>query len=515
MPAALLPPGQVPNDVGSERPGREVFLGNEATPDDLARVHTHERSLDGVPLEDGRAILLVLERDRELERRNEFVFGRVEADLLAQLAARARAGRLTTIDLAARDRLAGTVRVADQQQGPLVPDRHKRAVHVGSPDEPPDAQDPVGDPITHTRQEIQHEVRCTRSRRALLHVDALDLGLAEMIGRFAPSTTGPAHPGTLLAGLLCWLDARTRGARVLLRLEDLDPNRSQEAFAATIRQDLDWLGLHFDDTQLQSRAREHHEQALDHLAEIGALYPCSCSRADLRQQGQPAPDGGFAYPNSCRARALPAGGWRHCNEPLRARLPEGTIEPLDEGGEPLAQVPSKDMGDPVVRRRDGAIAYHLASVVDDASAGVDRVVRGRDLAASTATQVALLRLLDQPAPVYRHHLLLLEERPSEPERKLSKFHAAVSTAALRRTYRADALCGVLAYACALRPDATPVTPDQLLRDFDWDRVARTDQVLRWTGERLEVPRAEHSSGQDISYSSNDASPGTPTRSGKP
>jgi len=336
-----------------------------------------------------------------------------------------------------------------------------------------------------------------------------------MTGRFAPSTTGAAHPGTLLAGLLCWLDARARGARVLLRLEDLDPNRSQEAFADAMRRDLDWMGLHFDDTQRQSHAREQHEQALDDLAEIGALYPCACSRADLRRHGQRAPDGGFAYPNRCRARALPIGGWRHCDEPLRARLPEGKIEPLDEGGEPLAQVPCKDMGDPVVRRRDGAIAYHLASVVDDASAGVDRVVRGRDLAASTATQVALLRLLDQPEPAYRHHLLLLEERPSEPERKLSKFHAAVSATTLRRTYRADALCGVLAHACALRPDATPVTPDELLGDFDWGRVARADQVLRWTGGRLEVPRAEQGGVQGNSYSRSDASPGTPTRSGKP
>jgi len=301
------------------------------------------------------------------------------------------------------------------------------------------------------------------------------------IGRFAPSTTGPSHPGTLLAALLGWLDARSRGARLVLRLEDLDPQRSRPSLATAMRDDLAWLGLDFDEVQIQSEARDRHEAALEALAAAGRLYPCACTRSQIRAIARRAPDGGFAYPNRCRGRALPPGGWRASDEPLRVRLPEGRLELPDESGEPLSQDPARELGDPVVRRRDGGIAYQLASVVDDARAGVTRVVRGRDLAASTATQVALQRLLGLPEPVYRHHLILLEERAG---RKLAKLHGAVGTPELRRVYSADELCGFLAYACDLRSLRARATPRELLGDFAWDRVATDDRVVQWDGEHL-------------------------------
>jgi len=309
-------------------------------------------------------------------------------------------------------------------------------------------------------------------------------------GRFAPSTTGPAHPGTLLAALLCWLDARSRGARIVLRLEDLDGERSSEAWVSAMRDDLAWLGLEFDEVERQSAAGADHERALDRLAAAGALYPCSCSRRQIREHGIRAADGGFAYPNSCRGRALPggrAGGWRASDEPLRARLPDELVEPVDEAGEPLAQQPSLALGDPVVRRRDGGIAYQLASVVDDARVAVTRVVRGRDLAASTATQVALQRLLGLSEPVYRHHLLLLE--PHEGV-KLAKLHGSVGMPELRHTYRASALCGLLAHACGLRGSPGETTPVALLDGFDWERITRHDRVMRWTGEQLQCLPAQ-------------------------
>lgn len=304
-------------------------------------------------------------------------------------------------------------------------------------------------------------------------------------GRFAPSTTGPAHPGTLLAALLCWLDARSRGARLVLRLEDLDPERSTPERVAAMREALDWLGLDFDAVELQSDARASHEGALDRLEREGLLYPCACSRRTIREHGRPAPDGGFAYPNTCRGRALPAGGWRACDEPLRARLPAGRIEPLAEGddGDALAQEPAVALGDPIVRRRDGGVAYQLASVVDDARVGVTRVVRGRDLAASTATQVALQRMLGLPEPVHRHHLLLLERRDGG---KLAKLHGAVGVDALREHYDAPALCGLLARAAGLGVTGVTATPRDLLDTFDWRVVRPTDRVLHWTGRRLEL-----------------------------
>ncbi len=303
------------------------------------------------------------------------------------------------------------------------------------------------------------------------------------VGRFAPTTSGPAHPGTLLAALLCWLDARRRGGRILLRLEDLDPDRCHPEHADRMLEALDWLGLDWDAVTRQSDAAERHAQALDRLAERDLLYPCRCSRSDLRARGERARDGSFRYPGTCRTRSLPpesAGGWRSVDEPLRARLPAGRIELRDESGLDLGADPALDTGDPVVRRRDGAIAYHLASVLDDAAGGVTRVVRGRDLAPSTAVQVALQRLLELPTPAYRHHLLLLEKRGD----KLAKLHGSVGVESLRGTYDGAALCGVLAAAVGLRADDAPVTPSALLEDFDWWRVCEDDRVLDWDGERL-------------------------------
>jgi glutamyl-tRNA synthetase/glutamyl-Q tRNA(Asp) synthetase len=299
---------------------------------------------------------------------------------------------------------------------------------------------------------------------------------APEVGRFAPSSTGPAHPGTLLAALLCWLDARSRGVRLLLRLEDLDPQRARDLWSTRLEADLAWLGLDFDAVERQSGAAPRHEEALDRLAAAGRLYPCRCTRSDLRRAGHPAPDGGFAYPGTCRGRPLPPEGWRASPDPLRVRLPEGPLALRDESGLDLSQDPVRAFGDPVVRRRDGAVAYHLASVVDDAASGVTRVVRGRDLALHTATQVRLRELLGIPVPVYRHHLLLLEERGG----KLAKLHGAVDLDALRPRYDAPALVGFLARAAGLRATEDPVTPAALRDGFRWEGVADRDRVVRVT-----------------------------------
>ncbi|MEN8160865.1 MAG: glutamate--tRNA ligase family protein [Myxococcota bacterium] len=298
--------------------------------------------------------------------------------------------------------------------------------------------------------------------------------------RFAPSTTGPAHPGTLLSALLGWLDARSLGARYLLRLENLDPERCKPEWSAALREDLAWLGLDFDAVEVQNEAGHRHEAALDRLAELGVLYPCACSRSLLRATAEPAIDGSRRYPNRCRGRALPAGGWRESREPLRVALPEGRVAPPDEGDLDLAQDPAREMGDPIVRRRDGSVAYQLAVVVDDAASGVTRVVRGRDLAPSTATQLVLQRLLGLPELVYRHHLLLLEENGG----KLAKLHRAVAAEALRRVYTAPALVGWLAFAAGLRASQAPTAPAELVADFSWERVRREDRPVRWTGDAL-------------------------------
>lgn len=293
--------------------------------------------------------------------------------------------------------------------------------------------------------------------------------------RFAPSITGSAHPGTLLAGLLCWLDARSRGGHVTLRLEDLDHTRMREGQSDRMIEALSWLGLSWDALVVQSQRLGHYEAAVDTLAAAGRVYPCSCSRKDIRQSQRRGPDGGFAYDNRCRGRALPPGGWRESSEPLRVQLDDGYIELIDESGLHLGQDPAAEIGDPIVRRRDGVFAYQLVVVVDDAASAITRVVRGRDLATSTATQVALQRCLSLPTPSYRHHFLLLETQ----KQKLAKLHASAPYEDLRNHYTGPELCARLARLAGLVDDAQATTPEELVGRFDWERVRDADRL--WEG----------------------------------
>ncbi|CAN5571232.1 hypothetical protein BH11MYX1_BH11MYX1_33290 [soil metagenome] len=158
---------------------------------------------------------------------------------------------------------------------------------------------------------------------------------------------------------------------------------------------------------------------------------------------------------------------------VRVRLPDERVELVDEGGLVLSQTPSYELGDPIVRRRDGAIAYQLAVVVDDAEQAITDVIRGRDIAASTATQVLLQRLLGFAQPRYRHHFLLLEYAGGG---KLAKLHGSIPWTELRARYTDPReLCSVLAVAAGLGMG----TPRELVSGFSWARVATADKVARW------------------------------------
>ena len=291
-----------------------------------------------------------------------------------------------------------------------------------------------------------------------------------MISRFAPSTTGEAHPGTLLSALLVWLDARARGGRVLLRLEDLDTTRVKAEHARQLHDACAWLGLDWDDVIVQSDRRAAHEAALDVLGAAGRIYTCACSRAQ-RAGGRRAPDGGWVYPNTCRANRTTDWRTRGAEESIRVRLDDERIELVDDLGVDLSQTPATEMGDPVVLRKDGVIAYQLAVVVDDHDERITDVVRGRDIAPSTATQIMLQRLLGYATPRYRHHFLLLEPAGE----KLAKLHGSIPFSWLRELYDPRALCSALARAANLGEG----TPHELFETFDWARVPREDVVVRW------------------------------------
>lgn len=293
--------------------------------------------------------------------------------------------------------------------------------------------------------------------------------MASPVGRFAPSTTGSPHPGTLLSALLSWWDARSRNGRWIVRMEDLDPQRCKPEHVEEMLAALRWLGLDWDMVETQSDHRQRYAAALDRLASQGLLYACSCSRARIRAEARPAIDGGFVYPGTCRDRVVGPDDWRQCPDALRLRLPEEAVQLVDDGGTDCSQHPLRDMGDPVVRRKDGAEAYHLVAVVDDAAVGVTHVVRGRDLASSTAIQVQLQRMLAVPTPRYRHHFLLLEPRA---DRKLAKLHQSVSWQDCRD--EGAAVCGQLASIAGLLSQPVPCTPQELLADFDWALVRTND-----------------------------------------
>jgi glutamyl-tRNA synthetase/glutamyl-Q tRNA(Asp) synthetase len=294
--------------------------------------------------------------------------------------------------------------------------------------------------------------------------------------RFAPSTTGRAHPGTLLAALLAWLDARSRGGEILLRLEDLDRERTKPGFVDAMQADLEWFGLDWEGVSRQSQQLDRYEAKLEELVDAGRVYACDCSRSQIRASGQRAPDGSHRYAGRCRDRRVAAGDWRRTALPLRLRLDAGHVIVEDESGLDLSGDPAALFGDPILRRRDGAYAYHFTSVLDDQATGIDRIVRGRDLAPSTTLQAGLRQLFGFAIPQYRHHALLLEAAGD----KLSKLHGAVDIEALARRYDAVQLCGLLAEIVGLVPPNTRCRPAELVSAFDWSRVAREDVALEWT-----------------------------------
>jgi len=217
-------------------------------------------------------------------------------------------------------------------------------------------------------------------------------------GRFAPSPTGPLHFGSLVAALASWLDARAARGRWLLRIEDLDAPRTQPGAASNILRTLERLGLTWDGPVLYQSARAaRYEAALLRLR--GSTYWCGCTRREIADSALGlAADGAQIYPGICRG-GLPAG---KAPRAVRIRTDGTPLAFEDRVQGPQLQSVERDVGDFILYRADGQIAYQLAVVVDDAEQGVTHVVRGADLLDSTARQIHLQRLLGYPMPRYLH-----------------------------------------------------------------------------------------------------------------
>ena len=237
------------------------------------------------------------------------------------------------------------------------------------------------------------------------------------VGRFAPSPTGPLHDGSLLAAVGSWLDARARGGRWLVRIEDVDTQRCRPGADAEILRQLAGCGL-FPDGPVWWQSRRHaaYQDALDALLKQGQAYACACSRADIARALGTRSTGDVEqpYPGTCRGglHGRPARAWR-----LRVPEPPASIVHWhDRRLGPQCEDVARSCGDFVLKRADGMWAYQLAVVVDDAAQGVTDVVRGEDLAASTARQMLLQQALGAPTPTYLHLPLVHDARG----RKLSK-----------------------------------------------------------------------------------------------
>jgi glutamyl-Q tRNA(Asp) synthetase len=217
-------------------------------------------------------------------------------------------------------------------------------------------------------------------------------------GRFAPSPTGPLHFGSLVAAVASWLDARAAGGEWLVRIEDVDTTRTVPGAADGILRALEAMGLTWDgEVQWQSRRTELYERALERLRGAGHTYRCRCTRREIADSGLMGLEGAI-YPGTCRALALPiAPGLAE-----RMIAAEQPVTFLDRAMGAVSQSVARDIGDFVVKRRDGLHAYQLAVVVDDAEQGVTDVVRGADLLWSTPRQILLQRALGFPTPRYLH-----------------------------------------------------------------------------------------------------------------
>ena len=255
-----------------------------------------------------------------------------------------------------------------------------------------------------------------------------------LISRFAPSPTGRLHLGHAYSAALGHGHARDTGGRFLLRIEDLDQTRSRPKFARGIEEDLEWLGLDWDEPVLVQSEREPiYAEALDRLKARGLVYPCFCTRADIVQAvAAPHGDPALSYPGTCRD--LPDDPQRRASTPHSWRLDSAKAVEMtrlpswrEEGATFTAT--HADIGDAILARKDAPAAYHLACVVDDAASGVTLVVRGDDLRPSTPIQRLLQRLLGYPEPAYLHHPLILHD----DGRRLAKRDLAPTLAAMRES----------------------------------------------------------------------------------
>ena len=285
------------------------------------------------------------------------------------------------------------------------------------------------------------------------------------VGRFAPTPSGRMHLGNVFAALIAWLSVRSRDGEMVLRMEDLDTQRTSADFAQVLREDLNWLGLDYDrETPPQSQRSAVYDEYFNLLREKGLIYPCYCTRSQLHSVNAPhLSDGTYVYTGTCR----------NLTEPPKGRVPSWrvmvtdklwTLEDKVQGHYELNL--ATQCGDMVMRRADGVYVYQLAVTVDDGEAGVTEVVRGMDLLSSAPRQMYLQELFGFAHPEYGHVPMLL----APDGRRLSKRDRDLDLGELRRRITPEALIGTLAFASGLIDRNCPISARELAGEFSWDKL---------------------------------------------
>ena len=291
------------------------------------------------------------------------------------------------------------------------------------------------------------------------------------VGRFAPTPSGRMHLGNVFSFLIAWLSVKSRDGHILLRMEDLDTQRTSAEFAQVLRQDLTWLGLTWDgETAPQSQRSAVYDRYFEQLMDEKLLYPCYCTRSQLHNVNAPhLSDGTYVYPGTCRNRS------DHPDKPhsWRVQVPDTVWEFTDRLQGHYQENLATDCGDFVVRRADGVYVYQLAVTVDDGEAGVTEVVRGVDLLSSAPRQMYLQQLFGFDHPTYGHVPLLL----APDGRRLSKRDKDLDLGQLQKWLTPEELIGSLAHTCGLLERYQPISARELAAEFSWETLKKEDIYL--------------------------------------